>query len=491
MRRKFEKQSMKSVWLGSAALAILAAPFVAMERAEAACTATTPTVIDCTGTTTNSPNGFGTGTETGLTINVQPGATVSGTQSGVVLDDGTVNNLGTIQGNGSGGAGILVNNNLTLQNSGTITNQSTTSGFGLAIVGNANITNSGTISGRFGISAHGATINNSGLIQGTGAAAPAITIGGGSGNIVNSGTISGVTGIVTANSQGSTITNSGTITGFSGVAIVMSSAADTLTLNPGSRINGKIDMGGGADVININFALPGATITGGGPSRLVSSASAFDLTNIVNFTGTINALGGVGGVTVSGNQPFAQSGGLTATLDPTALGRADRVLMDFTGNVSSLVQSRLGGTAAAVTPVQVVSFAPTGASGRSNEAFAAMSAMAYGPERDKIAARAYPYADAPYNVWTSSFGAAGTQRGDDLMLRSNASAWAGIVGIDRQVRPDLLIGAFAGGGGGRLSVDQNSQSIDTEYFTGGLYSRFDQASYFLDLTLQAGASSNK
>src|SRR5262249_40074323 len=164
--------------------------------------------------------------------------------------------------------------------------------------GNGNITNSGPISETLGINAHSATINNSGLIQGTGATASAIFIAGGTVNIINSGTVSGATGINALNGQGATITNSGTITGLNGFAIRLASAADTLTLTPGSRVNGKIDMGGGADVININFALPGAIITGGGPSRLVSSASAFDLTNIVNFTGSINALGGVGGVSV-------------------------------------------------------------------------------------------------------------------------------------------------------------------------------------------------
>jgi len=39
------------------------------------------TTVTCTGTVTNqnSPNGYGTGVENGLTINVQAGATVTGT----------------------------------------------------------------------------------------------------------------------------------------------------------------------------------------------------------------------------------------------------------------------------------------------------------------------------------------------------------------------------------------------------------------------------
>jgi outer membrane autotransporter protein len=83
------------------------------------------------------------------------------------------------------------------------------------------------------------------------------------------------------------------------------------------------------------------------------------------------------------------------------------------------------------------------------------------------------------------------QKGDDTMLRSVASAGAAVIGIDRQVRPDLLIGAFAGGGAGRLSVELNSQSVDTDYATGGVYGRFDWVSHFLDFTLQGGATTNK
>ena len=71
------------------------------------------------------------------------------------------------------------------------------------------------------------------------------------------------------------------------------------------------------------------------------------------------------------------------------------------------------------------------------------------------------------------------------MLRSIASAGAGVIGVDRQVRPDLLIGAFAGGGAGRLSVELNSQSVDTDYMTGEFYGRFDWVSHYLDFSCKA------
>ena len=297
-------------------------------------------------------------------------------------------------------------------------------------------------------------------------------------NLTNAGTISSGTGIRASglNNVGSTITNSGTIAGAGGTAIKLSPAADTLTLLPGSKIIGAIDMGGGADTINIVNNAP--TL-----SR-VSSFFRFlsvNTLNIINFTGVINA----NTVTVNtGGMPAVQTRDNVATLDPTAFGRADRALMNFAGGISSLVQGRLGGTAANGWAVQVVSFAPTGASGRTNEAFAAMSgmsgmsAMGYGAEQTRPLTHSFTYADAPYNVWTSGFGGTSTQKGDNTMLRSIASAGAGVIGVDRQVRPDLLIGAFAGGGAGRLSVELNSQSVDTDYMTGGVYGRFDWVSHY-------------
>jgi outer membrane autotransporter protein len=119
------------------------------------------------------------------------------------------------------------------------------------------------------------------------------------------------------------------------------------------------------------------------------------------------------------------------------------------------------------------------------------SALAYAKAPSKPLTHTFTYADAPYNVWTSGFAGTSTQKGDDTMLRSAASAGAAVIGVDRQVRPDLLVGAFAGGGTGRLSVELNSQSVDTDYVTGGVYGRLDWVSHFLDFTLQGGATANK
>ena len=57
--------------------------------------------VVCTTTTTDqdAPNGYGTGAETGLTINVLSGATVTGTNNGIWIDNNNIiNNAGTITG---------------------------------------------------------------------------------------------------------------------------------------------------------------------------------------------------------------------------------------------------------------------------------------------------------------------------------------------------------------------------------------------------------
>jgi len=103
---------------GTAALALLiAAPFAAIERAEAACTPATSAAapasntVTCTGATLNqnNPTGYGTGTETGITVNVQPGASVTGDSISIWLHDGTINNGtgGTIQALNASGIAIV------------------------------------------------------------------------------------------------------------------------------------------------------------------------------------------------------------------------------------------------------------------------------------------------------------------------------------------------------------------------------------------------
>ena len=83
----------------------LAFPALLLSAASAfaQCTPAAPvnnTTVNCVGTVTNqnAPNGYGTGVENNLTINVQANATVTGTANpgnGISIANGnTINNLG-------------------------------------------------------------------------------------------------------------------------------------------------------------------------------------------------------------------------------------------------------------------------------------------------------------------------------------------------------------------------------------------------------------
>ncbi|WP_083931498.1 autotransporter outer membrane beta-barrel domain-containing protein [Methyloferula stellata] len=201
-------------------------------------------IVTCTGTTTNqdAPNGFGTGAETGITINLQPTAplpapVVSGDATGIFIADGTVN----------------------IPVSGTVTSP----GIGIeATSGTLNLTNSGVVSGTgpvgsgsIGIS--GGTLNITNAATGTISGGDFGIVGGDNGTIVNAGTISGARAITLGSDN--SISNSGTVIaadgGFgSGVGIF--ALSNNIITNSGKILLGNSDTGivvvGGHNAITNN-----------------------------------------------------------------------------------------------------------------------------------------------------------------------------------------------------------------------------------------------
>jgi hypothetical protein len=379
-------------------------------------------------------------------------------------------NTGFVSG---GSVGIFDNNNLTVTNTGTIAGTD----YGIFTFGNANVVNAGAISGgtQYGIQSFGdATVINSGTITSPGLAGLYFA---NNGTVVNSGTISGQRGIIGGGGGVLNLINSGTIIGTSSLAIDLTfSTGDTLTFLPGSRIVGDIGLGA-SEVVNIR--------TGHDIGWLLTFG-ACGCGGLVGTGSTANVTGGA---------PYVISGDRIATLDPTAFAAADRALADFTGNVSSLIGSRFGelGTPSGGAPS---AFAPAARSASlSTTAFDGISALA-GSGRAGKEAGILPdvtMADRASRTvaWSRGFVGMRRQEGDDLLLRTTSIAYGGAIGMDRQVRSDLLVGGFVGAGHGRVDVSQNSQTVGTDYVFGGFYGRLDRTSRFIDFAITGGGMGNR
>lgn len=561
---------------GAIALAALAFAVLPGSRALAACSPASGVAtgaVTCSGATTDqdAPDGYGTGAQNNLTITVQSGATVTGTDNGFNLNTGntinnsgtvsgglngvlatnagtsiTITNFGTIQGTGAGSTGISADT-LTLTNHGTvsgddngvftngtaaITNYGTITGGSRGLdIATANVVNYGTIratgnlgvgismttgtvdnagtissSGTTGrgisISGTGAQINNSGTISVTGANAVGIFFNSNTGGTVtntglieatrnfgilaqngaiatinNSGIIRGVTAL--SAQAGSTwyLTNYGTIHGTGGTAINFSATSgNTLNLMPGGKIIGDIVLGT-PDTVNI--------YTGGG----VSTLYRFGICGCGGLTDTGSRLN------IFGSAPFVVSGNNVVVIDPTALSHADKTLMFYTGNVSSLLGSRFGSPGGIGTP-GATAFAAAGASENAtgaNAAFASAPGLAYAGSTNRQdmvpAAMAYDRATGT-TVWSKAFIGKQHQSADTPTLQSSTLTYGAALGIDRSVTSDLLLGVYLGAGYGKLDVQGESQTVSTDYVFGGVYGRFDWIAHFFDVAVSGGHLAN-
>jgi hypothetical protein len=449
--------------------------------------------------------------------NVTNGSTgvITGNSAGINVEAMSVTNAGLITATGANGRAIFAGDEAFVTNNAGGQILATTSG-GIAIFATNSasvLANAGTISGDLNaISADVVTVvGNTGLISSntsdaiTGATSVNVinNVGGrimstsgtgvataGGMTVVNAGLISGMLGLQAGGAA--IITNAGTITGTAGTAIKLSDADDTLNIKINSKINGAIDLGGGTNTINVDVPPAGAR----GVSVLSRAVSAIIdplKQQIVNFD-PLNDIINI--VMAKSVQPTVTVNGVTAGIDPTALAQQDRVLMDVAGGVSTTVQGRLGASSSA-PGVQMMSYAmdsqmDENALGYAGEARNASSLNAKAQMFTKASMfTKAPSAAAPINVWTAGFGGVRYQQGTDTTLNSTSSVFGGTFGVDRQMRPDLLVGLFAGGGGSNLTVEQGSQKIDSDYVFGGAYAHKTWGASFVDTTLQVGGITNR
>jgi hypothetical protein len=269
---------------------LLLASCAALGQAQAACTPDSPVnnvTVTCTGTTTNGDRGYGLSGDTGNTYNIVSGATVTGISSGVLLNQGTIDNAGRVEATGAGGVAIHAQG-----------------------VGATSVTNraGGAISGgQFGIGVNTLELDNAGRVEATGISGAAIAVNS-SATVTNS---SG--GVISGGGQGHGIFTT------------------TLTLDNDGLVSGGVTGGNGTAIRVFDEATvanrSGGVITGG-----VVGINAVDLT--LDNVGRVEATGG-GGRAIFANTAIVTNGSGGVISGGLVGIDADTVTLDNAGRVEA------------------------------------------------------------------------------------------------------------------------------------------------------------
>ncbi|MDR3467429.1 MAG: autotransporter domain-containing protein [Xanthobacteraceae bacterium] len=398
-------------------------------------------------TGTISGIGFGIETYDGAATVTNSG-TISGGEAGILSYAGNtvVTNSGTIAG---GQFGIIAGNNASVVNSGTIIGGN----YGIAAQRNLTLINSGTVSGTYGLAGRTDSVTNSGTISGG-----MIGIGAQQGgSIVNTGTISGGFAAILSTGGAVSVTNAGVISSPGGTAIALNGGNDILTLLPGSKIIGAIDLGTN-DTIHVNA----------GNQNLTFSSLA--------------------GTTIDGTAPYVVVGNRIVSLDPTQFSGSDRNLLAVIGAVAGSLGSA---NAAPAADGGTLGFAGPGyVAASAEEAFADLFSYAKTPN-DAVAFKNPSVAfGTGSTIWARGFLGQRVQEADGPVLRNVTNFYGGMIGVDSWFAPDLKLGVLAGGGHIGTSIDLNSGSSASDLGFGGLYGHKEFGRAFVDFDVLAGASAN-
>ena len=391
--------------------------------------------------------------------NVTNSGVISGTIAGTVGisagRDANVVNSGTISSSGTG-TGIGAGRDANVFNSGTILADGT-SGAAIIATRDANVTNSGVIAanGPSGVAIIGlqnAYVINSGIISANGTGGTAILVDQNNATLINSGAISaGSFGIQAFGS--SNVMNSGVLSGGL-AALQFVGLPDTLTVLPGSRIIGAINLGGGGDTVNM---------------RAVNQNLTFDTLSGARVTGTV---------------PYVVWGNRIASVDPTSFATAGTVLTDFSRSVSAIVPAFDGVTASGGS--SAVAFAASDSVSRFADAFAGIPGLsAYASEQIAYKSPTAVYADGTA-VWGRGFGGRHIQSADGLLMRNVTTWFGGAMGVEKPLRPDLRLGVFVGAGSTHNSIDPNNDATDSNLGFAGAYARYAVGASFLNAAVQGG-----
>jgi len=306
--------------------------------------------------------------------------------------------------------------------------------------GTTTATNTGSVGQYFQVNVTGsgtATAINSGRVFGGVRALGSSSVIGANLSVVNSGLVD----------------STGLAISFFGAGVI----SDTLTLLPGSRIIGGINLIGTNDAVVMNAG---------------------------NQNLTFNTLASA---TVTGDVPFVVVGNRIASIDPTPLAMQGRALNDFTRDATSAIPQLSGMAPAGGAPL---AFAAPDASARIEEVFASIPGLAaYSNEGMVFKNPTVIYGDGSA-VWARGFAGSRVQQADGPLLHAANQFYGGMLGGDLRLRPDLRLGAFIGMGNSRSAIDLNFGNSSSDLAFGGVYAQYDAGALFLRAALQGGGSHN-
>lgn len=404
--------------------------------------------VDTRGSGVSAPSSFINQTGASITSTNHTAIDLNGSNiAGTLINDGTIQGSADYFGlliegpygsvinneNGviSGGRAIDVNGGITtFVNSGRITGTSTNLGVSAIQVGGdmTSFTNnaSGTIESNMGrgvVLRSATTFLNAGNIT---ASYEAVFIDN-KVAIENTGTIKGSSGIWLSNNVNGdlTVTNSGTIestAGGSGTAIYFGgTGVNTLKIEAGSNIIGKIDWDGTDDVAE--FA--------------AGTSSSLTFTNLPDTLEIATVLSDVVKNTV-------------VQADTSTVNIVDDAVGDVAAAASSRISSRAGSVFQ--NPVD-------GGEGDGGQNPEEIEGFGYGVMSD--------YADR--NAWVSVWGAASFQETTSTLADTTAYSGGVLGGIDWSYSNDTLLGLHGGGGLGKVTVNvTDGQQTDTRSLFGGV-----------------------
>ena len=357
--------------------------------------------------------------------------------------DGSFVNFGQIIDQGSANDGVLVNGNFSgsFQNAGTINggnygvvfydyfdgsfvNTDTINGFGsdgvyFEAIAQTEFRNSGNIFGqasgvRF---ADDSPINFTNLGSIVGATESAVEFEDDLlGDFINSGTLDGHdTGLLLWFGLSGSITNSGTIKGGNYAIREFNNRDTTLNLMAGSNLQGRIDLGGGNNVINIGSGL--------------SISNTFE--------------GGVPSVGTTSGSPYAVSGNQLVVIDPVMFAMQDDYVTELARGISRTVTPAI--------------FDDGGSVGYSQDGEYGFVDQQVDDTELSASSRRY---------WAGAFGASG-QRDHDHLPTAGLGVAASVFGMNERLADDAHFGLYFGGHTGVIETSNDNQDAEIDGLFGG------------------------